>query len=308
MWKMDKGKSYGTPTEEAHYFNNFKANYDKVSADDSTEYKLSLNKFADLSFEEFSGLYLGVKSSPVSKSYCKNKEEEQVDQSVTSIDWQKLNKVTAVRDQGQCGSCWAFSTMASVESRMVMNGSADVNSLDLSEQQLVDCSNGYKRESGCDGGMMVDAFQYLHTKQASGVASEQSYPYKARDSKCKKNQQGVEGSTTWDACYTAKTCAGLQSRLTKAPASVGVNATDKWQLYESGVLKATKQDCGSVDDINHGVFAVGFDTEQGFWRIKNSWGASWGENGYIRLSTNSKCKGDAQNAYQVCRNVSYVEG
>lgn len=176
--------------------------------------------------------------------------------------------MTPVKDQGQCGSCWAFSTMAVLEAVHKINTGKTVS---LSEQQLVDCDTS--GQSGCGGGSATSGLQWLESHPACTTAS---YAYKATDGSCKScTSAGV--SVGGVNLVTSRSESALQSALGGSPASVSVQAGSDWQHYSSGVLQSAV-----VCSHDHAVLVVGYDSAA--WKIKNSWGASWGESGFIRIA------------------------
>ena len=197
----------------------------------------------------------------------------EADDTPDAIDWRSKGRVTPIKDQGACGSCWAFSTIGNLESENIkVNG----NTVILSEQQLVDCDT--EEDQGCNGGLMENALEYISNY---GSQSQESYPYTARDETCKYNSNEVKVKI--DKYYKLDNGEDvLKDAVAKfGPISVAVNATP-WQLYFGGVFNPVF--CSS--QLNHGVLAVGYGTSstgKNYWIIKNSWGTSWGENGYIRL-------------------------
>jgi len=225
-----------------------------------------------MTFEQFSGIYLTetepenhmVDESVVPVQYLAH---DPLAATVESVDWVSKGGVTPVKDQGGCGSCWAFSAMASVESVHRINSGQIVN---LAEQQLVDCNTG---NSACQGGSATSALQWLVSNPPDTTAS---YPYKAVQSSCKTgSKSGVRiGGVN---LVTSQSESALASAVTGSPASVSVYADSAWQHYSSGVLAAPAH-CGH----NHAVLAVGFTDSA--WKIKNSWGSTWGESGFIRIT------------------------
>ena len=177
------------------------------------------------------------------------------------IDWQAQGKVTGVKDQGHCGSCWAFSATAAMESWSLFQG----NEVDLSEQQLVDCTRS--KNWGCRGGWPQYALDYA---KSDGMVSGKEYPYVAKDQNCSKEG----GDFKIEGYYRYRDCDGLYKAIYSSPLSVEVDATN-WFSYKSGVFT----NCATA--TNHAVLLVGIIG--GNYKIKNSWGATWGQSGYITL-------------------------
>jgi C1A family cysteine protease len=211
------------------------------------------------------------------------------------VDWTTVGAVTPVKDQGQCGSCWSFSAVGAMEgayyvSRGTLPGatSAKTGFHGLSEQHFVDCDNRKNGGSdlGCNGGLMDSAFSWA--KKNGGVCSEADYPYVSGTTKT--SGTCAESSCTKDAktaplSYTdvaTNSDTALMSALAQQPVSVAIEADQAaFQLYKSGVFTAT---CGT--NLDHGVLAVGYGTLSGqdYYKVKNSWGSSWGMDGYILLA------------------------
>merc|ERR1719262_1917399 len=236
---------------------------------------MGTNDFSDLAPEEFAATHFGMQGGKLWKNLPKTGVHTyQGETLASSVDWVAKGAVTPVKNQGQCGSCWSFSTTGGLEGAWEI---ATGNLVSVSEQQFVDCS---KQNSGCNGGLMDYAFQF-----AEGVAlcSESSYPYTASDGTCNTGgctvvipKGGVTGYTDVDHSESA-----LMSALNQQPVSIAIEADKSaFQSYNNGVLQAN---CGT--QLDHGVLAVGYGVESGtkYWRVKNSWGGSWGESGYIRL-------------------------
>lgn len=236
------------------------------NADKTQTYTLGVTQFSDLSQDEFVTMYLTAK---VNEKYSDQSHARTMAPSVGDIDWVANGKVTGVKNQGQCGSCWAFSANAALESAFIQAGQDNVN---LSEQQLVDCSRSYGNQ-GCSGGWMDSAFQYVRDH---GLTSTDKYPYVAMNQACKIDNGPWKISSFVDT----PGCDNLLNALSGRPISVAVDAS-VWGQYRAGVLG----NCGTA--VNHGVLLVGATDD--YWKIKNSWGTGWGESGFIRLARGNTC-------------------
>jgi cathepsin F len=193
-----------------------------------------------------------------------------------SLDWRTKGAVSDVKDQGQCGSCWAFSAVGNIEG---LNAIKTGKMVTLAEQQLVDCD--HNGDQGCNGGLMDNAFQYL--VEAGGIESDKDYKYTARDGNCKFNKSKVAVKLAGFEDISQNEDQIAAALVANGPLSIAVNA-NPFQMYTSGILRPTKRSCNPAE-LDHGVTLVGFGVEKGvkYWIIRNSWGSSWGEDGYIRL-------------------------
>jgi len=280
-WMHEHSKSY-TASEFQSRFNIFKANMDYVRdwniAGSSTV--LGMTHLADLTNAEYQAIYLGTRFDGTER--LKNAEPFTVTGPLAdTVNWVNKGAVTGIKNQGQCGSCWSFSTTGSTEGAHFLSTG---NLVSLSEQNLMDCSRSYGNQ-GCNGGLMDDAFKYIIAN--GGIDTEASYPYMT--------------STTYDCKYTVANrgstlasykdvSSGSETALATAvdgrPVSVAIDAShNSFQLYSSGVYY---EPACSTTALDHGVLAVGYGTDgaSDYWLVKNSWGTTWGMQGYIWMSRN----------------------
>jgi len=254
-------------------YNTFKANLNYIVEHNALNlsYTLAMNQFGDMTSQEFGATMCGFRRGPTSNGAVPVKFDGVV---ADEIDWRTKGAVTPVKDQGQCGSCWAFSATGAMEGANQIKSGTLVS---LSEQQLVDCA-GSEDNEGCNGGLMDYAFEYVIKN--GGIASEDDYPYTARDDQCQQKTSSVKISGYKDV--PSRNEAELVKAINLGPVSVAVEADKSvFQFYHDGVLDTTA--CGT--NLDHGITAVGYDTLSGkdYYNVKNSWGAAWGKNGYIKL-------------------------
>jgi C1A family cysteine protease len=267
QFKADYQKSYIRAGEEEYRKTIFLRNLVKIAehnANKANTYEIGINQFTDLTNAEFQAIYLTLIVPKENNNIYIDTITPNAD-----IDWQAAGKVTPVKNQAQCGSCWAFSATAAHESAILIAGKP---AADLSEQQLVDCSRSYGNQ-GCNGGWMDQAFQYAKDK---GLTSTSAYPYVARDQACKIDK----GDWKVTGFVDVPGCDQVLNALVARTVSVAVDAS-VWSPYKSGVLS----NCGTA--VNHGVLLIG--ATDAYWRIKNSWGTGWGESGFIRLARGNTC-------------------
>ncbi|GAA0152351.1 cysteine protease [Lithospermum erythrorhizon] len=289
-WLVEHGKSYKAIGEKEKRFEIFKDNLKYIEEENkvaSRSYKLGLNRFADITNEEYKKKYLGAKTEEQRRMMNGVKSDRYSpklgDTLPESIDWRELGAVVPVKDQGSCGSCWAFSAIGAVEG---INYIVTGDLISLSEQELVDCDTSYNE--GCNGGLMDYAFEFIIKN--GGIDTDQDYPYTGRNGQCdayRKNNAKVVSINSYEdvPVYNEK---ALQKAVANQPISIAIEAAGRdFQFYQSGIFTGK---CGTA--LDHGVVAVGYGSENGldYWIVRNSWGKSWGEAGYVKMQRNVDSK------------------
>jgi len=246
-------------------------------------YTMGMNKFGDMTNEEINKQMNGLKVDLKSKSELdRHTFLPRANVALPpSVDWRIKGYVTPVKDQGQCGSCWAFSATGALEGQTFAK---TMKLPSLSEQNLVDCSGTFGN-MGCNGGLMDYAFQYI--KANKGIDTEETYPYEARNDKCRFNPANVGATDTGFVDIRAQNETDLQNAIaTVGPISVAIDAShSSFHFYSKGIYDEPA--CSPVQ-LDHGVLAVGYDSQSGqdYYTVKNSWGPNWGMQGYIWMSRN----------------------
>jgi len=286
-WKNQFSRVYSSDEEETTRFRNFQSTLQRITtlSARNPQATFAVNKFSDLSAAEFKSQYLTVRPADLPIAADPQPVNLRDSDLPATFDWRSKKAVTAVKDQGQCGSCWAFSVTETVESMAFLAGH---KLMELSPQQIVDCDT---QDSGCDGGTPDTAYQYLMS--AGGQELDSDYPYTSGDSgsggDCQFDQSKVQVQLTnysyaipgcQDSCESQNETDLKVALVATGPLSVCVDA-EPWQDYSSGIFS---DGCSSsYDDIDHCVQLVGYNANQGYWLVRNSWGESWGESGFIYL-------------------------
>jgi len=287
-WKVIFDKSYATKEEEAYRFEVFCSSWEHIKQHNTNPgngWTMDMNHFADLTPEEWKARHASgfrIHTQPPSYGEHTFQYDDFEGPLPSSVNWVTRGRITAVKNQGQCGSCWSFSTTGAVEGHVAIAHNAEPVS--LSEQELVDCSTSYG-DHGCDGGMMDFGFEYV--QKNGGLCAEEAYPYEAKQGMCRSSSCNHVSPIKGYSNVQPRDEAALMAAVAKGPVSIAIEADQSaFQFYRSGVMDGS---CGRATD--HGVLVVGYghdeDQHLDYWLVKNSWGPVWGEQGYIRLARNA---------------------
>ncbi len=285
IWKAKFGYTFD-PQEDAVRFNIYAA-ADQLIKDHNSKnlsYKLGHNHFSHLSSAEHAAINLGLDPQRRNDSGYQNHSQRELTTTTvpTAVDWTTQGAVTPVKNQGGCGSCYSFSATGALEGLAFLKTGTLPS---LSEQQIVDCSSSYGN-NGCNGGTPTQAWNYVQS--FGGLASETSYPYTSGKTvlagTCQDSNKTFAFKNTTMSTYTYTTpnsSTSLIAAIARQPVSVGMEADQSFlQYYSSGIISGSA--CGI--NLDHAVLAVGYNQTGGYYKIKNSWGTSWGESGYFLLS------------------------
>ncbi|XP_066921406.1 cathepsin L-like [Clytia hemisphaerica] len=285
LWKGVHNKYYPNMFVEKIRYNIWQDNSNRIENFNKLNqgYSLRMNHFGDLTNTEYRQHMNGYKMRSTKHSEAATFLSPTNVKVPDTVDWRQQGFVTPVKNQGQCGSCWAFSTTGSLEGQHFKKTGKLVS---LSEQNLVDCSSK-EGNMGCNGGLMDQAFAYIKTN--GGIDTEESYPYKGADGQCKFDAKNIGANDTGFVDVKSGDEDALKTAVsTVGPISVAIDASHfSFQFYHSGVYNSWL--CSSTR-LDHGVLAIGYGTYQGkdYWLVKNSWGTGWGLKGYIMMSRNKK--------------------
>lgn len=291
VFKLEHGKSYTTSEEEQYRFEAFLENKHKIAVHNAryekgeVTFKQGLNEYSDMPHHEFVRTMNGfrpVNETLIEKTiqpkrvHFRSKDEKVAD----AIDWRTRGAVTPVKNQGRCGSCYAFSSTGALEGRKFV---ATKKLESMSEQNLIDCTRRYGN-LGCSGGFMEANFQYVEDNK--GIDSEVSYPYEARVDSCRYNAQKSDTADSGFVRIKRFDEGDLLSAVNEGPVAVAIDASHSgFANYRSGIYY---EPYCSQTHTNHAVLVVGYGVEEGqdYWLVKNSWGTSFGDEGYIKMSRN----------------------
>ncbi|XP_062367384.1 cathepsin S-like [Cinclus cinclus] len=297
LWKKTYGKEY-QPQEDSLRRLTWEKNLWLVTLHNLEHslglrsYTLGMNHLGDMTSEEVAASLTRLQVHPrPRRNSAFQPRSRPLGEIPEALDWRDKGCVTEVKNQGACGSCWAFSAVGALEAQVKLKTG---NLVSLSAQNLVDCSGMYGNK-GCAGGFMTEAFQYIIDN--GGIESEESYPYTAQNGTCHYNASARAASCSRFLELPEGDEAALREAVaTVGPVAVAIDATrPSFFLYRAGVF----DDPQCSQEVNHGVLVVGYGSLENkeYWLVKNSWGVRFGDAGYIRM---------ARNASNLCGIASYA--
>lgn len=274
---------------------------DKLNKNSQNGVSYQENKFINHTSSEFNDLYKGLNHlQKNNKTNCITFEIDEEDSMISpnSWDWRDHNAVTSVKDQGKCGSCWSFSATGALEGAWAISTNLLYN---FSEQQIMDCSRRYGNMA-CNGGLMDKAFEYAID---NGMCKLEDVPYDAESEFCTQTVKNCPKVAHFSQCFEipANNERLLREAVYRSPVAVSIEADTKtFQFYNGGILDSSN--CGTT--LDHGVLAVGYGEEDGkkYWIVKNSWGADWGESGYVRIGRSDN--EDSEGVCGIAKDASFV--
>ena len=282
-------KKYNSINEFLARYEVFRRNVMETFQEENNSYRTGITKFSDMTYQEFAKIYLNLNYNAMAIANFHPHIVKLTNAAPAAWDWRDKGYVAHVKDQGSCGSCWAFSTMANLEGQYYKNKGKMVT---FSEQMLVDCDT---YDSGCNGGLMENTFDWL---KENGIMTDADYPYVGYKQSCQKDpskyiDMKVTGykklgssTSTWSPVDEDEIKEFLYET---GPLAIALNA-NPLQTYTGGILDKTSSQC-PVSGINHAVTMVGYGhddaSDKDYWIVKNSWGQTWGEKGYFRIKRGS---------------------
>ncbi|KAJ3692160.1 hypothetical protein LUZ60_012510 [Juncus effusus] len=291
-WVSKFGRSYQNSTEKLRRYGIFQENLQYIenfNKNGSFSYKLGLNQFADRTDEEFTAILTG--SPPTSTKPGNSFGSTNGSTRLGAFDWREMGAVTAVKDQGQCGSCWAFAAVATIEGIYAITTGSLTS---FSEQVILDCET--YDQYGCNGGYVDRVYSFIINN--GGITTETNYPYIGYQSICDTEKLADSSAYITNYAYVTQYDETiLETAVEQQPISVLIDASG-FKYYEEGVFEGPCQS----SHLNHFVTLVGYGTDSDgtkYWIAKNSWGTSWGEEGYVRMQK------DVDSVYGLCGLATY---
>jgi len=279
------GRAYATSQERAFRFGVFRKRLERIEQVNAERrpYQLGVNKFTDQTTEELHRRLMAPQDCSATNANDEAIEARAHRTQNASVDWRDQGVVTAVKDQGNCGSCYAFSTTGAVESAYAIKYGKE-NIRTLSEQQIIDCAGDFG-DMGCNGGLPSQSFQYIMSNK--GIDTEDSYPYEGVDGNpCRYEVANIGANVVNEMNITEGDESGITDAVANVgPVSIAFDVEDDFFSYSSGIYSSTQ--CGNKPtDVNHAVLVVGYGTDSGnpYWIIKNSWGTDFGMDGYFWMA------------------------
>ena len=279
-------KKYSSVKEFLSRYEAFRRNFHLSLSGPNLSFTTGINKFSDMTQEEFASNYLNLNYGDLANTNFESVTVTKFGAAPPSFNWRNVGRVSHVKNQGNCGACYAFTTIGNLEGLyFAKNG----NMTSLSEQMLVDCDTN---DGGCNGGLMQDTLDWI--KMNGGIMAEKDYPYKGKKGSCKKKESkyvNLKVTGYKKLGKTGKTFECVDENQVKeflyenGPLIAAMNA-DHLKSYIGGIFDISQEYCYD-SGINHGVVLVGYGTDKttnmDYWIVKNSWGKNWGESGYFRI-------------------------
>ena len=280
-------KKYNSVQEYLARFNVFRQNFIEVVNEPPKTYTTGITKFSDLTKQEFAKTYLNLDITAQAFINLYPIRPTSTNAAPDAFDWRDKGAVATVKDQASCGSCWAFATCANLEGLYYLNKKV---MKDFAPQHLVDCDT---IDAGCNGGLMENSFTWI--KESGGIMLEEDYPYVGYKQTCKEDKTKyvdmkvtgyVKLGDAWESWTPADENEVKELLYETGPLAIALNA-NLLQTYTGGIIDADKSKC-SPYGLNHAVTLVGYghdeETDLDYWLVKNSWGETWGEEGYFRIA------------------------